>query len=89
MAVTDRHGKEVTLECYVKVLSLDPANFPHLGRKELAEVMSMMGDVLQVQEISDDGQAWVSKEWWLNDSEVMSHSVGLSSHEMEVQAEGA
>ena len=85
MRVTDRHGIEVKVDSFVKVLSLDPADFSHLDEKELSEVMSMIGEVLQVYEVDEYGQAWVTKEWWLSDSDVMSHSVGLSSKEMEIQ----
>ncbi len=85
MAVTDRNGIEVKVDSYVKVLSLDPADFSHLDEKELSEVMTMVGEVLQVYEVDKYGQAWVTKEWWLSDNDVMSHSVGLSSNEMEIQ----
>lgn len=85
MAVTDRNGIEVKVDSYVKVLSLNPADFGHLDEKELAEVMTMVGEVLQVYEVDKFGQAWVTKEWRLSDNEVMSHSVGLSSNEMEIQ----
>lgn len=81
----DINGVEVTVDSYVKVLALDPAEFGHLEEKELSEVMSMIGETLQVYEVDEYGQAWVTKEWWLSENDVMSHSVGLSSNEMEIQ----
>ena len=80
----DRNGSEVHIGDLVKVLSLDPADFSHLDSEALSEVMTMVGNVLEVYEIDQYGQAWVTKEWWLGDDDVMSHSVGLSSHEFEV-----
>ena len=82
----DKNGIEVTVDSYVKVLSLDQADFGHLEEKELSEVRSMIGETLQVYEVDEYGQAWVTKEWWLSENDVMSHSVGLSSNEMEVQS---
>lgn len=80
----DKHGNKVHVGSLVRVLSLDPADFSHLESKELSEVMTMVGDILEVYEIDRYGQAWVTKEWWLGDGDVMSHSVGLSSHEFEL-----
>ncbi len=70
----------------VRVLSLDKADFGHLEEKELSEVMSMIGEVLEIYEIDQYGQAWVTKEWWDSEGDVMAHSVGLSSTEMELQS---
>lgn len=85
MKVTDKNGLEVKVDSYVKVLSLDAADFSHLDEQGLSEVMSMVGETLQVYEVDQYGQAWVTKEWWLSEDDVMSHSVGLSSNEMEAQ----
>tara|TARA_R110002124_G_scaffold111348_1_gene265055 strand:+ start:3099 stop:3368 length:270 start_codon:yes stop_codon:yes gene_type:complete len=85
MSLRDKNGTEVTVGDYVKVLSLNPKDFGHLEEKELSEVMSMVGEILEVYDIDEYEQAWVTKEWWLSDNDVMSHSVGLSSAEMEVQ----
>jgi len=80
----DRNGSEVHIGDLVKVLSLDPADFSHLDSEALSEVMTMVGNVLEVYEIDQYGQACVTKEWWLGEGDVMSHSVGLSSHEFEL-----
>ncbi|MBB6522966.1 hypothetical protein [Pseudoteredinibacter isoporae] len=85
MTVTDRNGINIEVGFYVKVISLDPADFGHLEKTSLSEVMSMIGEVLEVYEVDEYGQAWVTKEWWLSGDEMIAHSVGLSSHEMEVQ----
>lgn len=81
----DVNGIEVTVDSYVKVLTLDPAEFGHLEEKDLSEVMSIIGKTLRVYDIDEYGQAGVAKERWLSENEVVSHSVGLSSDEMEIQ----
>lgn len=80
----DRNGNTVDINCLVKVLSLDTGDFTYLGEKELSEIMSIIGETLEVYEIDEYGQAWITKEWWLSDNDVISHSIGLSSHEFEV-----
>ncbi len=47
--------------------------------------MSMIGETLEIYEIDAYDQAWVTKEWWLSEDDVMSHSIGLRNHECEVQ----
>ena len=85
----DKNGLEVKVGDFVKVLSLNVRDFGHLEEKELSEVMSMIGDVLKIYEIDEYGQAWVEKEWWLAEDDYMSHSVGLSANEMELQSAGS
>jgi hypothetical protein len=86
MSLTDIQGNDVCVGSLVRVLSLDPNDFRHLDEQALSEVMSMVGEVFEVYEIDKYGQAWVTKEWWSSESDVMSHSVGLSLGKMEVQS---
>ena len=86
MSLQDANGKEVAVGDFVKVLSLNEDDFGHLDEKELSEVMSMVGEHLEIYDIDEYGQAWVTKEWWLSENDVMSHSVGLSPSEMELQS---
>jgi len=81
----DKNGIEVKVNSYVTVVSLNSDDFAYLGDKELSEVMSIVGETLQVNEIDEYAQAWITKERWLSENDVMSHSVALSSNEMEIQ----
>ncbi len=83
----DKNGKNVREGDKVKVISLNPDDFSHLDEKELAEVMSMLGKTLQIYEIDKYGQAWVEMEVSSHTDDYKSHSVGLSSHEMECHCE--
>lgn len=85
MNLKDKNGFTVKVGSQVKVLCLDPEDFRNLDDEELSEVMSMIGEVLEVYEVDEYGQAWIAKEWWYNESDMMSHSVGLRPHEMEIQ----
>lgn len=80
----DVHGNEVFKNAFVKILSLNPKDFAHLNENELLEVMSMVGEILEVYEIDEYNQAWVRKEWKVSEDDIKGHSVGLSSHEFEL-----
>ena len=44
----------------------------------------MVGEVFEVYELDEWGQAWVSKSWFREDGGWgRGHSMGLDSHEME------
>lgn len=83
----DINGINVKVGSHVKILSLNPDDFSHLEQKGLEEVMSMIGEILKVYEVDQYGQAWVTKEWWYAEDDMMSHSIGLSSNEFEVVKE--
>jgi len=85
MSLKDKNGFEVKVGCRVKVLTLDPEDFQDLDEEGVSEVMSMVGEILEVYEVDEYGQAWVTKEWWYAEDDMMSRSVGLSAHEMEIQ----
>ena len=44
----------------------------------------MIGEILEVYEIDEYNQAWVRKEWWGSEDDMIGHSVGLNSHEFEL-----
>lgn len=82
MKAVDINNKEIKEGDYVKVLTIDPSNFSNLNEQELSEVMSLVGEILEVYEIDNYGGAWVSKEWQTSETEIMSHSISLNKNEM-------
>ncbi len=64
----------------VRVVSLSGKWLDELPGDEKDEVLSMIGQVFEVEEIDEYGQPWVRKR---------SHSVALESYEMEVVSENA
>ena len=84
-APTDRTGKVVAVGTRVRVLSLAGNWLDELPADEKRDVLSMIGEVFEVEEIDEYGQPWVRKSW-PNDDEgtYHSHSVALESYEMEI-----
>ncbi|GAB5415591.1 MAG: hypothetical protein Cons2KO_31940 [Congregibacter sp.] len=80
----DRNGKEVSVGSRVKVVEIDPEFLDTLPEDEKRDVASMLNEVFEVYDIDEYGQAWVEKWWHISEDESMSHSVALSSSEMEV-----
>jgi hypothetical protein len=61
-----------------------------LPAEEKPDVLSMIGEVFEIEEIDAYGQPWIRKSW--PDEEqgsCRSHSIALESGEMEVVSEAA
>lgn len=71
----DTNGNIVQVGTRVRVLSLSGRWLEELPGDEKDDVLSMIGEVFEVEEIDEYGQPWVRKQ---------SHSVALASSEMEV-----
>ncbi len=80
----DRNGNIVKEGSNVKVVAIDPSVINKLNEKEKVNVNSMLGQVFEVEEIDNYGSAWVTKWWKSKESESFSHSLGLSSSEIEL-----
>lgn len=81
----DINGKSVSLGDKVRILSLSGRWLDELPEKEKAEVRSMIGEVFEVEEIDEHGQAWVFKSWSTDsEDEYYGHSVALDPNEMEL-----
>ena len=81
----DRNGNEVQVGTRVRLLSLSRGWVDDLPRDEKDRVLSMIGEVFEVEEIDEYGQPWVRKSW-PNEAECtcQSPSIALDPHEMEV-----
>jgi len=78
----------VTVGCRVRVLTIPESVARPLAPDDRADLLSMLGEVFEVDEIDEWGQAWVRKQWSTGDGGYRYHSLGLASHEMErVEAE--
>jgi hypothetical protein len=86
----DRNGNAVQIGVRVRVLSLSGKWMEDLPHDEKDRVLSMIGEVFEIEEIDEYGQPWVGKSW-PNEEEgtCQSHSVALDPHEMEVVNEKA
>jgi hypothetical protein len=82
--VADKNGKEVKIGSKVKVLLIDPNITKHLPADEAHDIQSMLNDVLEVYEIDANERVWVEKWWNRGEGKTESHSLALSSSEMEL-----
>jgi hypothetical protein len=76
----DTNGHIVQIGTRMRVLSLSGKWLDELPNDEKDDVLSMIGEVFEVEEIDEYGQPWVGKQ---------SHSVALASYEMEVVSDSA
>ena len=79
----DKDGNIVHVGARVLLLSLSGNWLEELPAEEKPDVLSMIGEVFEVEEIDEYGQPWIRKSW-PNEQEGQchSHSIALESHEM-------
>jgi hypothetical protein len=82
---TDCHGRPVAAGSKVRVLEVAQFLKARLAAEEWQELLTMVGEVFEVYEIDEHGQAWVEKTWFNeNGGYDHGHSLGLDSHEMQL-----
>ncbi len=72
----------------VRLLGLSGKWLDDLPRDEKRDVLSMIGEIFEVEEIDEYGHPWISESW--PDEEAgrcHSHSIALEANEMEVVKE--
>ncbi len=80
----DFNGAQIFVGAKVKVLFIDQSIMNGLPPSEVNDINSMLGEIFEVYEIDEYGQAWVEKWWHLGEGKSYSHSLGLSSTELEL-----
>lgn len=79
----DIRGNEIRVGSKVKILNIDPSVWEHFPEDEKRDIQSMIGEVFEVHEVSDE-LASVEKWWRDNDNCSHSHSIALHKNEMEL-----
>lgn len=80
----DVNGRLVKKGDIVRVLKFNYEFVNNLDEHEKTNINSMMGKEFEVEEVDEYGCAWVT-QWWERDSdEKESHSLSLTSSDMEV-----
>lgn len=81
----DRSGKPIHVGARVRLLSLSGNWLEELPLNEKQDVLSMIGEVFEVEEVDEYGHPWIRKAW-PNEAEgrCHSHSIALEPHEMEL-----
>lgn len=80
----DHKGSPVYPGATVRVLSVASSILEPLSPEERRRVKSMEGETFQVYDIDPWGCAWIEKWWGEGEAEAESHSLALTSSEMEV-----
>ena len=81
----DRGGNFVQVGVRVRLLCLSGNWLDELPADEKSDVLSMIGEVFEVEEIDEYGRPWVRKSW-PNEEEgkCHSHSIALEAHEIQL-----
>ena len=81
----DRNGSAVSIGSRVRLLSLSGEWLENLPTNEKEDVLSMVGEVFEIEEIDAHGRPWVSRYWsGEQEGRCHSHSISLDSDEMEL-----
>jgi hypothetical protein len=81
----DKNGRPVVIGSKVRLLCLSGNWLDELPTKEKEDVLSMIGEVFEVEEIDEYGHPWVKKSWPTGgDGMCYFHSIALDPHEMEL-----
>jgi len=86
----DCKGRPVAVGAKVRLLGLSGRWLDELPPDEKQDVLSMIGEVFEVEKIDEHGHPWVRK-LWPNEKEgkCNSHSIALESKEMELVDDNA
>ena len=81
----DRTGNPVCVGARVRLIALSGKWLDELPENERQDVLSMVGDIFDVEEIDQYGHPWIRKSW-PNEPEgtSYSHSIALEPQEMEL-----
>jgi peptidoglycan/LPS O-acetylase OafA/YrhL len=84
----DVHGRVVAVGARVRLLKLSGKWLDDLTADEKQEVLSMVGEVFEVEDVNEYGHAEICK-WWQDESDEKSsrshsHTICLEPHEMEL-----
>jgi len=82
--VCDIKGNKVKIGSKVKVIYIDPKITALLPENEVKDINSMLNEVFEVYEIDEYDGAWVEKWWRRGEGKSESHSLSLSSKDMEL-----
>ena len=80
----DRSGQIVERGDKVRLLTIRPSSLKRLAGSELADVSSMLGQILEVFDVYDDGLVWVSLSWSRDDGTTEIHSIAVDPDAIEL-----
>lgn len=85
----DRLGQVVEQGDLVRLLSIRPSILKRLSGAEHADVSSMLGQVLEVFDVYENGLVWVSLKWDRPDGTSEIHSIAVDPSSIELVSKAA
>ena len=79
----DKSGESLRVGDSIRLLSLDLSMFAYSTEEEKEDIISMVGETFEIEEIDENGDAWITKLWERDNLEFESHSLRLAPAEME------
>ena len=87
MEAKDCFGRMVRVGDRVRIIGFSKKFMNTLLPEDHDQLSEMIGNVFEVEEIDEGGQAWVTM-WWKSDGEeIDGHGIGLAPSEMELVAD--
>ena len=80
----DRLNRSVKIGDKVRLLAIRPSILKNLSGEEYVDVSSMLGQVLEVFDIYDDGLIWVSLVWDRGNGSSELHTIAVDSDAVEL-----
>ncbi|HVY05545.1 MAG TPA: hypothetical protein VHB46_06175 [Burkholderiales bacterium] len=80
----DRNGNAVRIGDRVRLLTIRPSILKRLTGSEHTDVASMVGRELEVFDVYDNGQVWVSLSWDRGDGQTELHSIAVDVEAIEL-----
>ena len=84
MEAKDCSGRIVRMGDRIRITSFSKKFMDSLLPDDHRQVSEMIGNVFEVEEIDEAGQAWVTMWWDSDDGEIDAHGIGLAPSEMEL-----
>ena len=84
----DRNGHAVAEGDRVRLLAIRPSILKGLTGSEHADVSSMLGQVVPVFDVYEDGQVWVSASWPRADGQTELHAIAVDAEAIEFVEHG-
>ncbi len=80
----DRFGNIVESDDLVRLLRIRPSILKRLAGDEHADVSSMLGQILPVCAVYEDGLVWVSLTWERQDGQTEIHAIAVDTDAIEL-----
>ena len=82
----DKFGRTVKIGDRVRLLSIKPSLIKRLTGDEQSDVSSLIGAVVDVFDVYDDGSVWISSKWTRGNGITEVHAIAVQASDIELIA---